>query len=93
MHISISKLLLIFAIIVVLFGAKKLRNFGEDFGEALKGFRKAMAEPEDLPPTTSPAAPCQREDGLGPLPIASPQPFMVFRENVDQLGKLGIDKV
>ena len=56
MHINISKLLLIFAIIVVLFGAKKLRNFGEDFGEALKGFRKAMAEPEDLPPTTSPAA-------------------------------------
>jgi sec-independent protein translocase protein TatA len=47
--------LLIFAIIVVLFGAKKLRNFGEDFGEAIKGFRKAMAEPEDLPPTTSPA--------------------------------------
>lgn len=55
MHISISKLSLIFAIIVVLFGAKKLRNFGEDFGEALKGFRKTMAEPEDLPPTTSPA--------------------------------------
>jgi len=54
MHISISKLLLIFAIIVVLFGAKKLRNFGEDFGEALKGFRKAMAKPEGLPPTTSP---------------------------------------
>jgi TatA/E family protein of Tat protein translocase len=54
MHISISKLLLIFAIMVVLFGTKKLRNFGEDFGEALKGFRKAMAEPEDLPPTTSP---------------------------------------
>jgi len=55
MHISISKLLLILAIIVVLFGAKKLRNFGEDLGTAIKGFRKAMAEPEDLPPTTLPA--------------------------------------
>jgi hypothetical protein len=36
-------------------------HFGEDFGEALKGFRKAMAEPEDLPPTTSPASPGHQE--------------------------------
>ena len=61
MHISISKLLLIFTIIVVLFGTKKLRNFGEDFGEALRSFRKAMTEPEDSPPTTSPTAPGHQE--------------------------------
>jgi sec-independent protein translocase protein TatA len=61
MHISISKLLLIFTIIVVLFGTKKLRNFGEDFGEALRSFRKAMTEPEDSPPTTSPAASGRQE--------------------------------
>lgn len=46
--ISIWQLLIILAIIVLLFGTKKLRNIGGDLGGAMKSFKKAMnEEPED----------------------------------------------
>lgn len=41
---SIPQLLIILAIVVLLFGAKRLRNIGGDLGGAIKGFRKAMKE-------------------------------------------------
>lgn len=44
--ISIGSLLLIFLIILVLFGTKKLRNIGEDLGQAVKSFRKGLQEEE-----------------------------------------------
>lgn len=42
--ISIGSLLLILAIVLLLFGTKKLRNLGGDLGGAIKGFKKAMNE-------------------------------------------------
>ena len=46
--ISPGSLLLIFLIIVVLFGTKKLACLGEDLGKALKGFKKGLkADPSD----------------------------------------------
>jgi sec-independent protein translocase protein TatA len=37
----------IFLLVVVLvFGTKKLKNLGPDLGNAIKGFKDAMAEPE-----------------------------------------------
>ena len=47
--ISIWQLLIVVAIIVLLFGTKKLRTLGQDLGESVKGFKKAMAEekPQD----------------------------------------------
>ncbi|QIW14990.1 preprotein translocase subunit SecA [Pasteurellaceae bacterium RH1A] len=48
--ISIWQLLIIVAIIVLLFGTKKLRTLGTDLGESVKGFKKAMSDdkkPED----------------------------------------------
>lgn len=42
--ISIWQLLIILAIIVLLFGTKKLRNIGGDLGSAVKGFKKAVSE-------------------------------------------------
>lgn len=47
--ISIWQLLIIVAIIVLLFGTKKLRTLGADLGESVKGFKKAMADdkPQD----------------------------------------------
>lgn len=47
--ISIWQLLIVVAIIVLLFGTKKLRTLGQDLGESVKGFKKAMADdkPED----------------------------------------------
>jgi sec-independent protein translocase protein TatA len=48
MGISVWQLLIILAIVLVLFGAKRLRNIGADLGGAIKGFRHAMKE-EDEP--------------------------------------------
>lgn len=46
--ISIWQLLIIAAIVLLLFGTKKLRTLGSDLGESVKGFKKAMAdEPKD----------------------------------------------
>ena len=47
MGISIWQLLIILAIVLVLFGAKRLRNVGGDLGGAIKGFRQAMKEEDD----------------------------------------------
>jgi sec-independent protein translocase protein TatA len=49
MGIGVSELLLILAIAVVVFGTKKLKNIGTDLGGAIKGFREAVKEGEQLP--------------------------------------------
>ena len=41
-EISITKLLVVAALIVLVFGTKKLRTLGGDLGSAIKGFKKAM---------------------------------------------------
>ena len=46
-NISPGSLLLILAIVLVIFGTKKLRNLGSDLGGAIKGFRTAMDEAEE----------------------------------------------
>ncbi len=48
--ISITKLLIIAALIILLFGTNKLRSLGSDLGSAIKGFKKAMKEDENTPP-------------------------------------------
>ncbi|MCG6899419.1 MAG: Sec-independent protein translocase subunit TatA [Gammaproteobacteria bacterium] len=47
MGISIWQLLIILAIVLVLFGAKRLRNIGSDLGSAIKGFKQSMREGEE----------------------------------------------
>jgi sec-independent protein translocase protein TatA len=42
--ISLWQLLIIFAIVVLLFGTKKLRTMGADLGSAVKGFKKAVGD-------------------------------------------------
>lgn len=44
---SIWQLLIVLAIVVVLFGTKKLRNIGGDVGGAIHNFRRAMKEGEE----------------------------------------------
>ncbi len=41
--ISIWQLLIILAIVVMLFGTKRLRTLGSDLGAAIKGFRSSMS--------------------------------------------------
>ncbi|MEM1142502.1 MAG: twin-arginine translocase TatA/TatE family subunit [Pseudomonadota bacterium] len=42
--ISIWQLLIILAIVVLLFGTKRLRSLGSDLGGAVRGFRKSMQD-------------------------------------------------
>ena len=44
--ISVWQLLIILAIVVMLFGTKRLRTLGSDLGSAVKGFRKSMTDEE-----------------------------------------------
>ncbi|MDX1654257.1 MAG: twin-arginine translocase TatA/TatE family subunit [Candidatus Competibacteraceae bacterium] len=44
MGISIWQLLIILAIVLLLFGAKRLRNLGSDLGASVRGFKDAMQE-------------------------------------------------
>lgn len=44
--ISIWQLVIIAAIVVLLFGTKKLRGLGGDLGSAVKGFKNAMDDDE-----------------------------------------------
>ena len=45
--ISLWQLLIVLAIIVLLFGTKKLRGIGGDLGGAVKGFKKAMSDEQN----------------------------------------------
>ena len=51
--------IVLLVVVVLVFGTKKLKNFGSDLGESIKGFRKAMSEEENKPaePTPPPAQP------------------------------------
>ena len=52
MGISIWQLVIILVIVLLLFGAKRLRNVGGDLGSAIKGFKSAMKEEENKPDET-----------------------------------------
>lgn len=47
MGIGIWELVLLFLIVLLLFGTKRLRNIGGDLGSAIKSFRNAMNDGEE----------------------------------------------
>ena len=47
MGLSIPHLLVVLAIVIIIFGTKRLRNLGADLGGAIKGFRAAVKEGEE----------------------------------------------
>ena len=44
--IGIWQLLIVLAIVLLLFGTKRLKNIGSDLGGAIKGFKGAMSDEE-----------------------------------------------
>jgi sec-independent protein translocase protein TatA len=44
--ITVPKLLILLAIVIVIFGTKRLRNIGTDLGESIRNFRTALKEGE-----------------------------------------------
>lgn len=47
MGFSITQLLIIFAIVILLFGTKKLRNIGADLGGGISAFKKSLKDSPD----------------------------------------------
>lgn len=50
---SMTQLLIILLVVVVLFGAKKLPEIGGGLGKAIKNFKKASIEPDEIDITPS----------------------------------------
>ena len=44
--LGMPELLVIFAVVLLVFGPRKLPDVGRSIGEAIRGFKKAMNEPE-----------------------------------------------
>jgi sec-independent protein translocase protein TatA len=51
--LSIWHWLIVLAIVILIFGTKKLRNAGGDIGSAVKNFKQSMKEGEEKAPKTS----------------------------------------
>lgn len=62
MGLSVTHLLVVLAIVVVVFGTKRLRSLGEDLGGAIKGFRSAIQEGEDDKETDGIVAVAEKHD-------------------------------
>ena len=50
MGIGVWELGLIFLIVMLLFGTQRLRTVGGDLGAAIKGFKTAMRDADEVPP-------------------------------------------
>jgi sec-independent protein translocase protein TatA len=48
--LGMTELLVILAIVLLIFGPKRLKSIGSDLGGAIKGFRKAVTEDEETKP-------------------------------------------
>ena len=59
-EISITKLLVVAALIVLVFGTKKLRTLGGDLGSAIKGFKKAMNDDETTAQKSADETPAEK---------------------------------
>jgi sec-independent protein translocase protein TatA len=60
MGIGMRELVVILLVVLVVFGAKKLRTIGSDLGAAVRGFKKSMNEGEEEEVTPPPRI---RSDG------------------------------
>ena len=45
-NFGIPELLMVLAIVLLIFGGKRLKNLGNDLGSAIKGFKSSMKESE-----------------------------------------------
>ncbi len=60
--ISIWQLLIILAIVIMIFGTKRLKGIGGDLGNAIKSFRKAVNEDEQKDDKEADSSEAQRLD-------------------------------
>ena len=55
--LSLWHWLIVLVIVVLVFGTKRLKNVGQDLGEAVKGFKKGMQDEDDKPAAASQSLP------------------------------------
>ena len=60
--LSIWHWLIVLAVVVLIFGTKKLRNVGNDLGSAVKGFKEGIAD-EGKPAAPAPTKTTELESG------------------------------
>ena len=77
MGIGMRELIVILLVVLVVFGAKKLRTVGSDLGAAVRGFKKAVSEGE-------------HEDTPEPKQIRSEGTDAEFPEVRDLLAQAGV---
>ena len=53
--LGMTELLVILAIVLLIFGPKRLKNNGSDLGNAIKGFRTAVTDDEEAKAAEAPA--------------------------------------
>lgn len=63
--IGVPELLVIFAVVLLVFGPGKLPDVGRSIGEAIRGFKKALNEPASTP-LEEPQKPSQAEKSSNP---------------------------
>lgn len=59
--IGMTELIIILVIILVIFGANKLPEIGAGMGKAIKNFKKATTEPEEIDVTPEDKKPEKKE--------------------------------
>ena len=60
---GMQELLVILAIVLLIFGPKRLKNIGADLGNAIKGFRMAVSDEDKAAETNDAAAKVIDVDG------------------------------
>lgn len=60
--LGIQELLLIFGLLVLIFGAKKLPEIGSGLGKAIQNFKKGVNEPDEIDVTPSDAKADKKAD-------------------------------
>ena len=60
---GMQELLVILAIVLLIFGPKRLKNIGADLGNAIKGFRTAVSDEDKAAETNDTAAKVIDGDG------------------------------
>ena len=59
MNFGTTEMLVVLAIVVILFGAKRIPDLMRGFGEGIKSFKEGMREPSGGTQSSTPAAPVE----------------------------------
>jgi sec-independent protein translocase protein TatA len=68
--LSLWHWLIVLVIVVLVFGTKRLKNVGQDLGEAVKGFKKGMQDDEASVQPTQSLPPASPPQDAAPTPTA-----------------------